>query len=110
MEAFLHILDEACGPEVEQHFFEFKFERLQVYCAAASYHLNKAQMSKDRAARNESLAKATSHLNKAMTIDVNEQLPVLGLGQVAKAKVALAAYNSKLCACFLAGILTPLRR
>lgn len=88
VDAFLHILDVACGPEVEQHFYDSKFERLQVYCAAASYHLSKAQMSEERAVRNEALAKATSHLNKAMTIDVNEQLPLLGLGQVAKAKVS----------------------
>lgn len=79
----------ACGPEVEEHFSDSKFERLQIHCAVASYHLSKAQMAKDRAQKNDSLTVATNHLNKAITIDVNEQLPIMGLGQVARAKVRL---------------------
>lgn len=86
--AFLHILEVACGPEVEEIFPDKKFERLQMFCAVASYHLSKARMATDWGVRNESLTVATERLNKAMTIDVNEQLPVLGLGQVAQAKAS----------------------
>ena len=87
VDAFLHILDVACGPEVEEYFYDFRFQRLQIYCAVASYHLSKASMAKDRTEKTELLNKAVGHLNKAVTIDVDEQLPVLGLGQVAQAKV-----------------------
>lgn len=87
VDAFLHILSVATGPEVEQYFSEARFERLQFHCAMAAYQLSNAQAEKDRAAKNELLAQATASLNKAISIDVSEQLPVLGLGQVALAKV-----------------------
>ena len=87
VDAFLHILKEGTGPEVEEHFVEAKFERLQMHCALASFYLNKAATMKDRTAKNNALTQATSHLNKGLGIDVNEQLPVLGLGQVALVKV-----------------------
>lgn len=90
VDAFLHILDVATGPEVEQYFAESKFERLQIHCALAAYHLSRGQAERARGPKAEALAKATAALNKAMTIDVNEQLPVLGLGQVALAKVGNA--------------------
>lgn len=77
----------ATGPEVEQYFAESHFERLQIHCATAAYQISRAQAEKDRPARNEALAQATAALNKAISIDVNEQLPVLGLGQVALLKV-----------------------
>ena len=87
MDDFLHILDVACGEEVEKYFHDSKFERLHIHCAVASYHLSKAHMAKASTEKNEQLNKATSHLNKAVTIDIDDQLPVLGLGQVAQAKV-----------------------
>lgn len=84
---FLHILGVACGEQAQDYFKDSKFERLQIHCALASYQLSKAYMAKESAERAELLNEATGHLNKAVTIDINEQLPVLGLGQVAQAKV-----------------------
>ena len=87
VESFLYIIDVAGGPEVERYFPDSRFERLQIHCAAAGYHLNLARGAKDTSAKTASLNQATTHLNKAITIDYNEQLPMLGLGQVALEKV-----------------------
>ena len=87
VDSFLHILTEACGPEVEDYFSDSKFERLQIHCALASYYLSRASMAKETSEKTELLKKATSHLNTAVPIDIDEQLPVLGLGQIAQAKV-----------------------
>ena len=84
---FLRILDEACGDEARKHIYVSKFERLHVHCAIASYHLSMACMAEAAPEKTDQLSKATSHLKEAVTIDIDDQLPVLGLGQVAQAKV-----------------------
>ena len=89
VDSFLHIIEVAGGAEVEEYFPNSRFERLQIHCAAAGYHLNVARAAKDLSAKTAALNRATGHLNKAITIDYNEQLPILGLGQVALAKVAV---------------------
>lgn len=88
VDSFLHIVKVACGPEVEQYFAESKFERLQIHCAAAAYQMSLAKAAKERESKQKALTQATVHLNKAITIDYNEQLPILGLGQVALIKVS----------------------
>eukprot|EP00884_Botryococcus_braunii_P015610 jgi/Botrbrau1/2732/Bobra.0164s0012.1 len=95
---YLYILQEGTQPEVEHYFGKSaEFERIQIFCALASYHTRKGRIEKDRAKKTEEFQLATTFLNTARGINVGEQLPHIGLGQLALAKgdleVAAASFT-----------------
>ena len=88
VEQYLKILREGTSSEVEEYFGDAaRAERLQIFCALAAYHTAAGRAEQDRVTRNEHFARAAQLLGKARQIDYNEQLPALGQGQLALARV-----------------------
>jgi len=84
----LHILKEGTGAEVKEFFGDRdKFEQVQMHCALAAYHTAAGRAERDRTARTEHFARAATLLSDARRIAYEEQLPFLGLGQLAVARV-----------------------
>jgi hypothetical protein len=86
---YLYILKEGTSLEAEEYFGKkAEYERIQALCALAAYHTRLGRNEhKDRAKKNDEFQKATTYLNTARAINFEEQLPHIGLGQLALAKV-----------------------
>eukprot|EP00873_Tetraselmis_striata_P036611 jgi/Tetstr1/456875/TSEL_043547.t1 len=84
---FLHILTEGTSEEVVEYFGDrAKYERIQIFCALASYYTAQGAGERDRSKRNVAFNQAQVHLRQAAQIDFDEQLPKLGAGQLALAQ------------------------
>lgn len=88
LKQYLYILEEGITDEVGQYFQQAKFERLQIFCALAAYHTAEGRNQRDRNARTEQFARAAQLLGSARQIDYEDQLPLLGLGQLELARVS----------------------
>lgn len=86
---YLNILRGVTSKDVEDYFGkEAEYERIQALCAFAAYHMRLGRSEvRDRTKRNDEFQQAASYLNQALKINVEEQLPHIGLGQLALAKV-----------------------
>lgn len=88
LKQYLYILEEGITDEVGQYFKQAKFERLQIFCALAAYYTAEGRKQRDRNARTEQFARAAQLLGSARQIDYEDQLPLLGLGQLELARVS----------------------
>ncbi|BDA40854.1 RNA polymerase-associated protein CTR9 homolog [Coccomyxa sp. Obi] len=86
LKQYLYILEEGITDEVAQYFQQAKFERLQIFCALAAYYTAEGRKQRDRNARTEQFARAAQLLGSARQIDYEDQLPLLGLGQLELAR------------------------
>lgn len=85
---FVRLLTEATSEEAAGYFGPTaKYERIQGLCSLAAFHMHQARSERAPAVRTEHLGKATEMLNAARKLDHEEQLPHLGIGQLALAKV-----------------------
>eukprot|EP00798_Chlamydomonas_sp_ICE-L_P008150 gene8150-1403_t len=89
--SFIHICQEGTRDEVigeVERFFGKKptYELIQFHCALAALYMGKGKEEKDRAKKADWFNKATTCLTSAKTLDPNEQLVRLSLGQLALAK------------------------
>jgi hypothetical protein len=100
VEQFLHILHEGTSDEVVEYFGDrAKYERIQIFCALASYYTSLGREERDRNKKSEAFNKAASHLQQAQRISLYEQLPKLGAGQLALAQVR-PCYVTHFTSCF----------
>jgi hypothetical protein len=87
IQQFKYILEEGTSADVEEYFGKkAEFERIQALCALAAYFMQLGRFEGDRTKKNEEYQKALSFLHAARTINVEEQLPHIGLGQLSLAK------------------------
>eukprot|EP00191_Tetraselmis_sp_GSL018_P024283 CAMPEP_0177627260 /NCGR_PEP_ID=MMETSP0419_2-20121207/31106_1 /TAXON_ID=582737 /ORGANISM="Tetraselmis sp., Strain GSL018" /LENGTH=1041 /DNA_ID=CAMNT_0019128397 /DNA_START=74 /DNA_END=3200 /DNA_ORIENTATION=+ len=80
---FLRLMEEACSPEAEE-FYE-AYSRIRMFCALAAYYTHRGRTEKGHQ-RNEAFNTARQLLQEARRIDFSEQLPVLGMAQLALAQ------------------------
>ncbi|KAK9844132.1 hypothetical protein WJX81_005444 [Elliptochloris bilobata] len=92
MKQYLHILREGTGPEVKEFFGDRdKFEQVHIHCALAAYHTAAGRTERDREARSRHFQQARGLLSAARLIAHDEQLVLLGLGQLSLAEGNLVA-------------------
>lgn len=105
LDQYVCILEEGTSPEVEEYFGKTaEYERIQALCGLASFYMNRGRNEfRDKSKKNEDLQKAAGFLNAARSVNVEEQLPHIGLGQLALAKACqstnldLKHFHSSLC-------------
>jgi hypothetical protein len=94
--AYLKILREGTSKEAAE-FFEGRapaFERVQIFCALAAWHTAEGRGQRDRNAANMHFGEAAQLLISARSIDFEEQLVLLALGQLALARVSGLSLHS----------------
>jgi len=96
VDEFMHILFEGTSPEVLADVRSFfgkdpKYEQILFHCGLAALFIGKARDEKDAVKKADLLHRAGSLLSNAQKIDPNEQLPYLGVGQLALAKARAPA-------------------
>ena len=88
LSAYLKILKEGTSKEVAEYFEgRAQFERVQIFCALAAYYTAEGRLAADRNASNMHFGNAAQLLASAASIDFDEQLVPLALGQLALARV-----------------------
>ena len=88
--AYLKILTEGTSKEVADYFEgRAHFERVQIFCALAAYYTAEGRATQDRNASNMHFGRAAELLNSARSIDFQEQLVLLAVGQLALARVGI---------------------
>lgn len=66
-----------------------KFESIQLLCELAATHVDAAKAESSRSSKTERLAQAATLLTRARQLDYQEQLPSIGLGELALARVSM---------------------
>jgi len=64
---------------------------VQIHCALAAYHTAAGRAERDRATRGDHFSRAAGLLSAARQMQYDEQLPILGLGQLALARARTPA-------------------
>eukprot|EP00879_Flechtneria_rotunda_P033392 GHRR01036979.1.p1 GENE.GHRR01036979.1~~GHRR01036979.1.p1 ORF type:complete len:198 (+),score=51.38 GHRR01036979.1:217-810(+) len=90
-EGFLSIIEEANSHEtlegIKNYFGkEPTFERVQMFCAMAAYHLEAARVEKDPHKRTEAVEKAEAHVRSAEQLGPREMLPHMAKAMLAQAR------------------------
>lgn len=88
----LHILFEAITPETNEEVKRFfgkepTYEQVLFNCGLASILIAKGKEEKDLPRKQDNFNKAATYLTQAKNIDAKEQLPYIGAGLLALAKV-----------------------
>ncbi len=69
-----------------------KFESIQLLCELAATHVDAARSESNISSKTDSFGKATNLLSRARQLDYQEQLPSIGLGELALARVSIELY------------------
>ena len=73
-----------------------KFESIQLLCELAATHVDAARAESSRSSKTERLAQAATLLTRARQLDYQEQLPSIGLGELALARVSMPWHCSSI--------------
>lgn len=91
VDGYVRVLEELLTPKQRSRFStSSKFELVQALCSLATYHLQQSRLTRNPAARNDHVSKASNFIMEAQKVDIHEQLPVILQGILAAFRVRLS--------------------